>query len=141
MATATKRIPAKTVDDYIKTFPAAIQSRMKKIRKTIKAVAPKADEMISYGIAGYKYRGMLIYFAGFKDHVSVYPAPRMVEPFKKELAAYGGGKGTVQFPNDEPIPFDLVKRIVQFRLKENEEKATASFAKVSKAKAKKIIKK
>jgi uncharacterized protein YdhG (YjbR/CyaY superfamily) len=123
MATATKRIPAKTVDDYIKTFPADVQSRMQKIRKIIKATAPKADEMISYGIAGYKYKGMLIYFAGFKDHVSVYPAPRTVEPFKKELAAYGGGKGTVQFPNDEPIPFGLVKRIVQFRLKANEEKA------------------
>jgi uncharacterized protein YdhG (YjbR/CyaY superfamily) len=123
MPTATKRIPAKTVDDYIQTFPAAVQGRLQKIRKIIKAVAPKANEVISYGIAGYKYKGMLIYFAGFKDHVSVYPAPRTAVSFKKELAAYRGGKGTVQFPNDEPIPIDLVKRIVQFRLKANEEKA------------------
>lgn len=139
MATATKRTTAKTVDDYIASFPADVQTRLQKIRKTIKATAPKAEEMISYGIAGYKYKGMLIYFAGFKNHVSVYPAPRTVEPFKKELAAYGGGKGTVQFPNDEPIPLDLVKRIVQFRLKANEEKAS-TFAKASVAKVKKITK-
>ncbi|NOT50630.1 MAG: hypothetical protein HOP10_05080 [Chitinophagaceae bacterium] len=123
MATATNRVIAKTVDDYIASFPADVQTKLQKIRKTIKAAAPKADEMISYGIAGYKYKGMLIYFAGFKNHVSVYPAPRTVEPFKKELAAYRGGKGTVQFPNDEPVPLGLVKRIVQFRLKANEEKA------------------
>lgn len=139
MATATKRIAAKTVDDYIKAFPTDVQARLQKIRKTIKATAPKADELISYGIAGYKYKGMLIYFAGFKNHVSVYPAPRTVEPFKKELAGYGGGKGTVQFPNDEPIPFDLVKRIVQYRLKENEERS--SFAKAAVNKRKKITKK
>lgn len=125
MATTTKRIAAKTVDDYIKGFPADVQARLQKIRKTIKATAPKADEMISYGIAGYKYKGMLIYFAGFKDHVSVYPAPRTVEPFKTELAAYARGKGTVQFPNDKPISLDLVKRMVRYRLKENEEKAAA----------------
>src|SRR5687767_10104622 len=104
MATATKKILPATVDDYIKTFPADVQSRLEKIRKTIKAAAPKAEELISYGIAGYKYKGILIYFAGFKNHVSVYPAPRTAEPFKKKLAAYQGGKGTVQFPNDEPIP-------------------------------------
>jgi len=98
---------------------------LQKIRKTIKTTAPKADEMISYGIAGYKYKGMLIYFAGFKNHVSVYPAPRTMEPFKTELAAYAGGKGTVQFPHDKPLPLDLVKRIVRFRLKANEEKEMA----------------
>jgi uncharacterized protein YdhG (YjbR/CyaY superfamily) len=123
MATSTKKTIPGTVDDYIQTFPAKVQSRLEKIRKTIQAAAPKAEELISYGIAGYKYMGMLIYFAGFKNHVSVYPAPRTVEPFKKELAAYKGGKGTVQFPNDKPIPLDLVKRIVKFRMRANEEKA------------------
>ena len=79
--------------------------------------------MISYGIAGYKYHGMLIYFAGFTNHVSIYPAPRGNELFKKELAGYKGGKGTVQFPIDKPLPSKLIKRIVQFRAKQNEEKA------------------
>ncbi len=123
MATTTKRIPAKTVDEYIRSFPANIQARLKQIRGVIKTTAPKAEELISYGIAGYKQNGMLIYMAGFKNHVSVYPAPRTVEPFKTELAAYAGGKGTVQFPNDKPIPVGLVKRIVQFRINANEEKA------------------
>ena len=91
----------------------------------IRATAPKAEELISYGIAGYKYQGMLIYFAGFSNHVSLYPAPRGVDAFKKELAAYKGGKGTIQFPLDNPLPLDLVKRIVIFRMKENEAKAAA----------------
>ncbi len=117
--------PAATVDEYISRFPPKVQATMQKLRKTIRAVAPKAEEVISYQIAGYKYYGMLIFFAGWKDHISVYPAPRGNDTFKKELAAYKGGKGTVQFPLDKPIPFDLVKRMVQFRVKENEEKAKA----------------
>lgn len=123
MATAMKRIAARNVDEYISAFPPPVSSMLEKIRKTIKATAPKAEEVISYGIAGYKYHGMLIYFAGFKNHVSVYPAPRSAAEFKKELAAYKGGKGTVQFPLDKPLPLDLVKRIVKFRIKANEEKA------------------
>ncbi len=125
MAAAMKRIIAKNVDEYIRSFPAPAKAALEKIRKTIKAAAPKAEELISYGIAGYKYHGMLIYFAGFTNHVSVYPAPRTAEPFKKELAGYKGGKGTVQFPLDKPIPLDLVKRIVKYRVKQNEEKAAA----------------
>ena len=123
MKTASKGIAPKSVDEYINSFPADIMSKLKQLRKTIRATAPKAEELISYGIAGYKYQGMLIYFAGFKNHISVYPAPRSVNAFKKELSAYKGGKGTVQFPLDKPIPFDLVKRIILFRMKENEAKA------------------
>ena len=140
MATLTKKTIPKTVDDYIQSFPAGERSRLEKIRQIIKVTAPKAEELISYGIAGYIYKGMLIYFAGFKNHVSVYPAPRTVEPFKKELAAYDGGKGTVQFPHDKPLPLDLVKRIVKYRMKANEEKAGTSFAKDAQGKAKKITK-
>ncbi len=125
MKTASKRITPKTVDDYINSFPADVMSKLKQLRKTIKATAPKAEELISYGIAGYKYHGMLIYFAGFSNHISVYPAPRGVDAFKKELAIYKGGKGTIQFPLDKPLPLDLVKRIVIFRMKENEGKAAA----------------
>lgn len=123
MATAMKRIPAKTVDEYLAAFPAVIQTKLRKIRQTIKTAAPQAEEVISYGIAGYKYHGMLIFFAGFTNHVSVYPAPRGAEAFKKELADYKGGKGTVQFPLDKPLPLDLIKRMVKFRMKENLEKA------------------
>jgi uncharacterized protein YdhG (YjbR/CyaY superfamily) len=77
MATAMKRISAKTVDEYLKAFPPPVRSMLVKIRQTIKKTAPEAEELISYGIAGYKYKGMLIYFAGFASHVSVYPAPRV----------------------------------------------------------------
>ncbi|HNU13811.1 MAG TPA: DUF1801 domain-containing protein [Chitinophagaceae bacterium] len=129
MASAMKRNIANTVDEYLQSFPPPVKAALEKIRKTIKAAAPKAEELISYGIAGYKYHGMLIYFAGFTNHVSVYPAPRTAEPFKKELAGYKGGKGTVQFPLDKPIPLDLVKRIVKYRVKQNEEKAAAKSSK------------
>jgi uncharacterized protein YdhG (YjbR/CyaY superfamily) len=125
MATAMKRISAKTVDEYLQAFPPTVRTVLKKIRQTIKAAAPQAEEVISYGIAGYKYHGMLIYFAGFTRHVSVYPAPRGVESFKKELAAYKGGKGTVQFPLSQPVPFGLITRIVKYRVKANEEKNAA----------------
>ena len=120
MATAMKRVPAKTVDEYIEAFPPATQTLLKKIRKTIKAAAPpQTQEVISYGIAGYKYHGVLIFFAGFTNHVSVYPAPRGADAFKKELTAYKGGKGTVQFLLDKPLPLTLITRIVKFRAKEN----------------------
>lgn len=124
MPTAMKRVPAKTVDEYVEAFPTATQTMLKKIRKTIKAAAPpQTEEVISYGIAGYKYHGVLIFFAGFTNHVSVYPAPRGAEAFKKELAAYKGGKGTVQFPLDKPLPLTLITRMVKFRAKENLAKA------------------
>jgi uncharacterized protein YdhG (YjbR/CyaY superfamily) len=130
---AMKRTVAKDVDEYISGFPEDVAKKLSQIRKTIKAAVPKAEEMISYGIAGYKQDGMLIYFAGFTNHVSVYPAPRGSAEFKKELADYKGGKGTVQFPLDKPIPLDLVKRIIKFRLKENEAKAaTKKITKTSK---------
>jgi len=85
---ATKRIIAKNVDEYIRSFPPSTRAALEKIRMTIKTAAPKAEELISYGIAGYKYPGILIYFAGFTNHASVYPAPREAAEFKKELATY-----------------------------------------------------
>jgi len=113
----TSRTAAQSVDDYIAGFPADVQKVLKKIRATIRKAAPKADESISYQIAAYKINGkVLIYFAGFAKHVSVYPAPRDAKEFKKELAAYKGGKGTVQFPLDSKIDYDLITRIVKFRL-------------------------
>ncbi len=132
MPTRTK--PAATVDEYISRFPAKTQGLLKQLRKTIKAAAPKAEEVISYGIAGYKYHGTLIFFAGFANHVSVYPAPRKAPAFKKELDSYKGGVGTVQFPLDKPLPLDLVKRIVAFRAKDNEERAAAKPVRTAKTK-------
>ncbi|HRG92094.1 MAG TPA: DUF1801 domain-containing protein [Chitinophagaceae bacterium] len=122
---STPMTKAASVDEYIRRFPPATQTLLKQIRKTIRAAAPGAEEIISYGIAGYKQQGMLIFFAGFANHVSVYPAPRSAPSFKKELDHYKGGKGTVQFPLNEPLPLDLIKRIVKYRLAENEEKMLA----------------
>lgn len=122
---ATKTKPAKNIDEYIATFPAPVQERMKKLRVTIKKAAPAAKEAISYSIAGFKLNGELIYFAGFKNHIGIYPVPRSEEAFKKELAEYKGGKGTAQFPHDKPMPLGLITKIVKYRMKANKESAAA----------------
>ena len=110
-----RNIP-ENVDEYLDSFDLKTKKLLKQIRSTIKKTAPKAEEMISYGIPAYKIQDKaLIYFAGFANHVSVYPAPRSATEFKKELAQYKGGKGTVQFPLDKPIPLDLIKRIINYR--------------------------
>ena len=136
----TKTNKPTTVDEYIKMHPSEVQSLLQQVRKTIKAAAPKAEEVISYGIPGYKYYGMLIFFSAWKEHISIYPAPRTDESFKKELAVYKGGKGTVQFPLDKPIPYDLIKRITRFRVKVNDEAFVAKTKKSEKAK-KAVVKK
>ena len=112
-----KRTAAENVDEYIAGFPEDVQKVLKKIRSTIKTTAPNAAESISYQIPAYKLDGeVLIYFAGFAKHVSIYPAPREAKEFKKELATYKGGKGTVQFPLGEKIDYDLIARIVKFKI-------------------------
>jgi len=139
---------AASVDAYIRSFPPSTQTLLNQIRKTIRTAAPDAEEVISYGIAGYKQNGMLIFFAGFANHIGVYPAPRTAPLFKKELEQYKGGKGTVQFPLNEPLPLDLIKRMVKYRLQQNEEKklspkkkaATKKKTAIKKA-AKKTVKK
>ena len=123
MATKTKL--AKNIDEYIAGFPAPVQERMKKLRTTIKKASPTAEEVISYAIAGFKLHGALIYFAGFKNHIGIYPVPRNEEVFKKELAEYKGGKGTAQFPHDKPLPLGLITRIVKYRMKANKERTDA----------------
>lgn len=122
------------IDEYIAGFPDDVQKILKRIRTTIKKAAPKAEETISYGIPTFKLNTYLIYFAGFKKHVSVYPAPRSAPEFKQELTGYGGGKGTVQFPLDNPIPYDLITRIVKFRMKalESDKKTTKKTARKKK---------
>jgi uncharacterized protein YdhG (YjbR/CyaY superfamily) len=139
MPMSTKIPAAKTVDEYIQRHPPEVQPVLQKIRNLIRKTAPEATEVISYQIPGYMYHGMLIFFAAYKNHIAVYPAPRESKEFKKELSAYKGGKGTVQFPIGSPIPFDLVKRIIQFRMKDNEARAAANNNKTNKATKSKSI--
>ena len=120
-----KTVVAKNVDEYIQQFPESVQAALQQLRKTIKTAAPKAEELISYNMPGYKYHGILVYFAGYKNHIGFYAAPTGHAAFKKELSVYKSGKGSVQFPLDKPLPLQLVKQIVKFRVLQNEEKAVA----------------
>ncbi|HEU0077867.1 MAG TPA: DUF1801 domain-containing protein [Longimicrobiaceae bacterium] len=109
----------RNVDEYIAGFPAGTQEVLRQVRATIRAAAPDAEEAISYQIPTFKLRGrQLIYFAGFKQHVSMYPAPVRNPEFAEEMAVYGSGAGTAKFPLSKPIPFDLITRIVRFRIDE-----------------------
>ena len=112
----------KTVDGYIKTFPKDVQGILRKMRLTIRRAAPEAVEAVSYQIPTFKLNGNLVWFAAFKKHIGFYPTTSGIKAFKKELSAYKGAKGSVQFPLDKPIPYDLVKRIVIFRVDENSKK-------------------
>ena len=108
----------KTIDEYIAGYPAEVQTILEKIRKIICAVAPGAKETISYGIPTFKLNGKnLVHFAGYKYHVGFYPGSEAISVFEQELKDYATSKGTVQFQLDEPIPYDLVKRITEFRVK------------------------
>ena len=113
----------KTIDEYIKASPKDVQSILQRLRLTIQKAAPEAVETISYQMPTFKLNGKgLVYFAAFKNHIGFYPIPSGIEAFKKELSRYKQGKGSVQFPIDKPIPYDLVRRIVRFRAKENRER-------------------
>jgi uncharacterized protein YdhG (YjbR/CyaY superfamily) len=115
---------AASVEEYIAAFPKEVQPLLNQMRKTIKTAAPKAEEIISYGMPGYKYLSKhLVYFAGYKNHIGFYATPTGHSAFKKELAKYKQGKGSVQFPIDEKLPLQLVQRIVKFRVAENDAKA------------------
>lgn len=118
-----EKITPKTIDEYIDGFPAEVQLKLQKIRETIQDAAPDAVEKIRYQMPTFALKGNLVHFAAFKNHIGFYPAPRGIEAFKEELSAYQGGKGSVQFPLDEPVPYDLISRIVAFRVQDNLEKA------------------
>ena len=111
------------VDLYISGFPGEIQLLLQQMRVTIRNAAPEAGEIISYGMPSYRLGGLLVHFAGYKNHIGFYPAPSGIEAFKKELSVYKGAKGSVQFPLDKPLPLDLISQIVEFRAIENMEKA------------------
>lgn len=110
----------KTVDEYLSGLPKSTRDSMQKLRDVIKQVAPKAEEAISYNMPAFKWNGMLVWYAAYKKHIGFYPRPSGIEAFKDELADYKTSKGAIQFPLEKGIPVSLVKKIVKFRLKENE---------------------
>jgi uncharacterized protein YdhG (YjbR/CyaY superfamily) len=116
-------IKPRSVDEYIKSFPKESQTLLKQLRATIKKAAPKADEVISYSMPGYRMNGLLVWFAGYSKHIGFYPGASGISEFKNELTEYKNAKGSVQFPIDEPLPLVLITRIVKFRVNENNAKA------------------
>lgn len=117
---------AKTpIDTYIAAFPKEVQALLEKVRAVIRKEVPEAEEAMKYGIPTFILHGNLVHFAAYKNHLGFYPGASGIEAFKKELSKYKGAKGSVQFPFENPIPFDLIKQIAQFRLAENIEKANA----------------
>ena len=117
----SKKAP-ETIDEYIAAYPEEVQSRLQALRAAIKAVVPEATEVISYGMPTFRYNGNLVYFGAAKHHIGFYPTPNGMEAFKERLKPYASGKGSAQFPYDQPIPFDLVADIVKYRLEENKNK-------------------
>jgi uncharacterized protein YdhG (YjbR/CyaY superfamily) len=116
---------AKDIDAYIARFPADVQAILQKIRQTIRETAPEAKEVISYQMPAFYLQGNLVYFAAWKNHIGFYPPVSGDEEIRQEAAVYAGEKGNLQFPLDQPIPYDLIRRIVQARVTENLAKAAA----------------
>jgi uncharacterized protein YdhG (YjbR/CyaY superfamily) len=112
----------KTIDEYIDTFPEDVQHILNELRQAIKEVAPEAEETINYQIPTFTLHGNLVHFAALKNHIGFYPTPSGMEAFKKELSSYKSAKGSVQFPIDQPLPLPLIRKIVEYRVKENIER-------------------
>lgn len=115
----------KNIDEYIAQFPEEVQVILEKIRATIRATAPEAEETINYQMPTFKLYGNLVHFAAYKNHIGFYPAPSGIAAFQKQLSAYKGAKGSVQFPLNQPVPYDLIRDITLFRVQENQAKAAA----------------
>lgn len=116
---------AKDFDGYIAQFPADVQTVLQKVRTTIRHAAPDAKEVISYQMPAFKQDGILVYFAAWKKHIGLYPPISGQKALEKAVARYARPKGNLQFPLDEPIPYDLIERIVKLRVKQDTEKAAA----------------
>ena len=112
------KIKFKTVDEYIATFPESTKSLLKEIRKTVKEAAPNAVEVISYNMPAIKFNGILVYYAAYEKNIGFYPTANGIAAFKEDLSSYKWSKGAIQFPIKEPIPFELISKIVNFRAKE-----------------------
>jgi uncharacterized protein YdhG (YjbR/CyaY superfamily) len=118
-----------SIDEYIATFPPDIQARLQAVRATIRAAAPDAQERISYQMPTFWLNGNLVHFAALKNHIGFYPTPSGIEAFQAETSMYKSTKGALQFPLDQPLPLDLIRRIVEFRVAENRSKATTKAGK------------
>jgi uncharacterized protein YdhG (YjbR/CyaY superfamily) len=114
-----------TIDEYISGFPKETGKKLQQLRTVIKKLAPEATEVISYGMPAFKLKGMLVWFAAHTKHIGLYPRASAIAAFQKELSGYKNAKGSVQFPLDKPLPVELIKRIIQFRIAENEQKVIA----------------
>jgi uncharacterized protein YdhG (YjbR/CyaY superfamily) len=124
-----KKAAYTTIDEYIATFPPAIQKKLQDIRSAVRAAAPEAVEKIGYQMPAFFLKGNLVYFAVHKEHIGFYPAPSGIESFAQDLAPYKHSKGAVQFPLDKSLPLDLIARIVKYRVAENLKKAEVKAAK------------
>jgi uncharacterized protein YdhG (YjbR/CyaY superfamily) len=109
----------RNIDDYIALFPPEVQAILKKIRSTVRQAAPEAQETISYRMPAFMLNGIVVYFAAFKNHIGLYPPVRGEANLEKSIAPYAGEKGNLKFPLDQPIPYDLIQRIVKFKVKQN----------------------
>lgn len=111
----TRPAAPKDIDEYIAGFPREIQEILQQIRMTIRAAAPEAEEAIKYQMPTFTLKGNLVHFAAFKKHIGFYPAPREVAELAEEIAPYEGAKSSLRFPLDQPIPFDLIRKLVKLR--------------------------
>lgn len=121
-AMKSKQPQSQNIDEYISRFPQHVQVILEKIRTAIRKAAPSAQEAMKYGIPTFTLYGNLVHFGAHKNHIGFYPTPKAIAEFKSELSSYEGAKGTVRFPLDKPIPYALIRRIVEFRVKMSEEK-------------------
>jgi uncharacterized protein YdhG (YjbR/CyaY superfamily) len=123
-----EKITYTSIDEYISAFSPEIQEILQKLREVIKESAPDAKEKISYAMPTFEQHGNLVHFAAFKNHIGFYPAPEGINQFQEEVAEYHASKGTLQFPLGKPIPYELISRIVKYRVARNLEKAKAKRA-------------
>ena len=114
------QIPSKSIEDYIAKFPPDVRRILEQLRQTIRKAVPEATEAIKYGMPTFVFEGNLVFFAAWKNHIGFYPR---IKEFENELAGYDGDKGSIQFPFDQPIPYNLIRRMAKFRAKENLAKA------------------
>jgi len=120
---------SESIDNYILRFPPEIQEILKMLRKVIKESAPEAKEKISYQMPTFVLHGNLVHFAAYKNHIGFYPAPSGMDAFKRELSEYKGAKGSVQFPIEKPLPYQLISKIVKYRVVENINQAESKLRK------------
>lgn len=123
------KIAPESIDEYISKFSPEIQEILEMLRKVIKEAAPEAKEKISYQMPAFTLYGNLVYFAACKNHIGFYPTPSGIDAFRNELSGYKGAKGSIQFPIDKPLPYELISKIVKFRVAENMKRAEKKFKK------------